>query len=562
MGELPYHRLLIRQMRRFVRPDLIDELSPFLNSVSEFYTGVDKERRLLEHTLDVSSRELEEANRSLKQQHEEMHHSILNALNIGLFAIDNEGKIIFANESAHYLFGYNDHELVGRDISTFIHDQEIADILEYGVGFGRREGESELFDAHQTRIPIRYSAYPILHESLPKGTVFSFTDITLDQKREGLIDLQQLALESTATMMLIADDEGHIQYANKEFVRVSGFEVEELIGESSRYIIDEQINNPEMVKICWETVKSGKAWEGEILAQSKDGNVYFEELTLTPLVERGSVTHFVAVKKDISERIRVQEELKLARDEAIMAMNQAREANRAKDTFLSSMSHELRTPLNAINGFSQILLAKADTPENAKKFIEKINISGNNLLALVNTILDFSKIEAGKMELHHAPFLMYELTKEVRILVESMAHKKSLSLDLVLNTEIIINADRQLIKQVLVNLLSNAIKFSPDGEAITLTYTADETHHIFGVADHGHGIPEDKIATLFDPFVQIREHQNESIKGSGLGLSIVKKIIELHHGKVWIESTIGKGSCFYFSLPKNLLIPSKESYES
>ncbi|MFZ3053387.1 MAG: PAS domain S-box protein, partial [Sulfuricurvum sp.] len=131
MGELPYHRLLIRQMRRFVRPDLIDELSPFLNSVSEFYIGVDKERRLLEHTLDVSSKELEEANRTLKQQHEEMHHSILNALNIGLFAIDNEGKIIFANESAHYLFGYNDHELVGRDISTFIHDQEIADIIEY-----------------------------------------------------------------------------------------------------------------------------------------------------------------------------------------------------------------------------------------------------------------------------------------------------------------------------------------------------------------------------------------------------------------------------------------------
>ena len=318
MGELPYHRLLIRQMRRFVRPDLIDELSPFLKSISDFYTEADKERRLLEHTLDVSSKELEEANRSLKQQYNE-------------------------------------------------------------------------------------------------------------------------------------------------------------------------------------------------------------------LLER--------------------EELRNARDEAIIEKEIAVAANRAKDTFLSSMSHELRTPLNAINGFSQILLAKPDTPESAKKFIEKIHISGNNLLSLVNTILDFSKIEAGKMELHYESFVMHELTKEVRILVESMAHKKNLILELALNVNMILNADRQLIKQVLVNLLSNAIKFSPEGETITLTYTADEADHVFGVADHGHGIPADKTATLFDPFVQIREHQNESIKGSGLGLSIVKKIIELHHGKVWVESTLGEGSCFYFSLP-------------
>ena len=318
MGELPYHRLLIRQIRRFVRPELVDELSPFLTSISDFYSEADKVRRLLEHTLDVSSKELEEANRSLKQQYEE-------------------------------------------------------------------------------------------------------------------------------------------------------------------------------------------------------------------LLER--------------------EELRNARDEAIMEKEIAIAANRAKDTFLSNMSHELHTPLNAINGFSQILLAKADTPESAKRFIEKIHISGNNLLSLVNTILDFSKIEAGKMELHYAPFSINDLLKEVQILVESMAHKKNLALELLLNIELTLYADRQLIKQVFVNLLSNAIKFSPEGETITLMHRTDDDSNIFGIVDHGHGIPEDKIATLFDPFVQIREHQNESIKGSGLGLSIVKKIIELHHGKAWIESTVGAGSSFYFSLP-------------
>lgn len=319
MGELPYHRLLLRQMRRFIRPDLIEELSPFLTSISDFYTDADKERRLLEHTLDVSSKELEEANHSLKQQYDE-------------------------------------------------------------------------------------------------------------------------------------------------------------------------------------------------------------------LLER--------------------EELRNARDEAIIEKEIAVAANHAKDIFLSNMSHELRTPLNAINGFSQILLAKPDTPESAKKFIEKIHISGNNLLSLVNTILDFSKIEAGKMEIHYSHFFLNELTKETQILVESMAHKKNLVLELSLSNEVAINADRQLIKQVFVNLLSNAIKFSPEGAIISLTYSNDEANDVFAIADHGHGIPADKLSTLFDPFVQIREHQQGSIKGTGLGLSIVKKIIELHGGEIWVESVLGEGSCFYFSIPK------------
>ena len=548
-----YHRLLIRQMRRFIRPELVDELAPFLNSVSDFYNEAEKERRLLENTLDVSSRELEQANKLLQRQHKEMHDSILNALSVGLFAVDLEGNIIFSNESACYLLGRPENEMIDHNIDQFIDDEEISNIIEYGVGFGRREGETSVHDALGSTIPVRYSAYSITNDGLPKGIVFSISDISLDQKREELIDLQQLALESTATMMLIADNEGNIQYANKEFLRHSGYENEDVIGENSQFIIDDEINDPMQVKECWDQVKNGEVWEGEILSRIKSGDVYFEELSVTPLIERGKVTHLVAVKKNISERIRVQEELKLARDDAITAMNQAKEANLAKDTFLSSMSHELRTPLNAIIGFSQILIAKADTPANIKMFIEKIHISGKNLLSLVNTILDFSKIEAGKMDMHIAPFLMKDLISEVEILVEPMADKKHLTLSLDIEEGVLIRADRQLIKQVMVNLLTNAIKFSPESEIITLLYRREEQSDVFGIADHGYGIASDKIETLFNPFVQIREHQSDAMKGTGLGLTIVKKIIELHSGKIWVESVVGEGSCFYFSLPKIII---------
>lgn len=243
------------------------------------------------------------------------------------------------------------------------------------------------------------------------------------------------------------------------------------------------------------------------------------------------------------------------------ALVAAEGANKAKDAFLSNMSHELRTPLNAIIGFSQILMAKSDTPETIKGFIEKIHLSGKNLLTLVNTILDFSKIESGKMDVVIAPFDMQDLIDEVKILVEPMATKNEITLDLDLAESLNIEADRQLIKQVLVNLLSNGIKFSPKSSSIVLEDSEDEKFHIFAIHDQGAGIPQKDIATLFDPFTQIREHQNESIKGTGLGLAIVKRIIELHHGKIWVESIQGQGSSFYIGLPKNGLgseIKSKE----
>jgi signal transduction histidine kinase len=245
-----------------------------------------------------------------------------------------------------------------------------------------------------------------------------------------------------------------------------------------------------------------------------------------------------------------REELRNARDEAIVEKEVAIAANRAKDTFLSNMSHELRTPLNAINGFSQVLLARADTPDKVKLFVEKIYISGQSLLSLVNTILDFSKMESGKMEVRFAPFILDDLIKEVQILVEAMSSAKNLALKFVFNEGTIINADRQLLKQVLVNLIGNAIKFSPENERIMIACREEEERFVLTVVDHGHGIPQDKIATLFDPFVQIREHQTDSIKGTGLGLSIVKKIIDLHGGEVWIESVEGKGSGFYCTVPK------------
>jgi signal transduction histidine kinase len=236
----------------------------------------------------------------------------------------------------------------------------------------------------------------------------------------------------------------------------------------------------------------------------------------------------------------------------IQLVDQVERASQSKDMFLANMSHELRTPLNAIIGFSQILGMNSTLPENLKPYIDKIGIAGNNLLTLVNTILDFAKLEAGKLSFKPDVTIVSGLLRDVATIIEPMAMKKSIRFNYSEMISLGLYLDRQLIHQVLLNLLSNAIKFTPDGGEVTLSVEFDAENRVyrFGVCDSGIGIEAKDIATLFDPFTQVENPFQKSTKGTGLGLAISKRIIEdLHGGRLWVESELGKGSCFYFTIP-------------
>lgn len=228
----------------------------------------------------------------------------------------------------------------------------------------------------------------------------------------------------------------------------------------------------------------------------------------------------------------------------------AKEANRAKDAFLSSMSHELRTPLNAIIGFSQILLARPDTQEGTKGFVEKIMISGKSLLSLVNTILDFSKIEAGKMDFHPVHFDFSKLVEEVQTLNEPLLMKKRLHCRVETGNTLMVFADPQLLKQVLINLIANAIKFSPQEGTITLSFFREGDDLCFTIADEGEGFPLDKIDRLFEPFSQLSNAKTVHEAGTGLGLMIVRKIAELHNGTIKAENMEPKGAKMIMTIPQ------------
>jgi signal transduction histidine kinase len=227
-------------------------------------------------------------------------------------------------------------------------------------------------------------------------------------------------------------------------------------------------------------------------------------------------------------------------------------ANRHKSEFLANMSHELRTPLNAIIGFSSVLLERMAGDLNGKQaeYVSDILDSGKHQLSLINDILDLAKVEAGRMELVVGDVSLAEVCGTALTLVRDQAIRRDIHLDLVIDPTVpTISADKRKVLQVILNLLANAVKFSPDGGAVELRVRRGDGTVEISVRDAGHGISLTEHERIFDEFTQARGAGAKSAEGTGLGLAVSRKLVQLHGGRIWVDSAVGSGSTFTFTLP-------------
>jgi signal transduction histidine kinase len=227
-------------------------------------------------------------------------------------------------------------------------------------------------------------------------------------------------------------------------------------------------------------------------------------------------------------------------------------ANKHKSAFLASMSHELRTPLNAIIGFSEALLARffGELNEKQDDYLKDIYSSGRHLLNLINDVLDLSKVEAGRMELDLSQFDLPAALADAMTLIRERATKHGIALGLDVAPALgTVTGDERKFKQILLNLLSNAVKFTPDGGRVDVSARREQDHVLIAVKDTGIGIAAADQEAVFEEFRQVGGDYTSKQEGTGLGLALTRRFVELHGGRIWVESAPGNGSTFFFTIP-------------
>lgn len=366
------------------------------------------------------------------------------------------------------------------------------------------------------------------------------------QREEDELHRLALAVTQSPVTVIITDPDGVIEYVNPKFAETSGYTVEETIGKTLK--IPEHPSMPkEVYREIWQTIHRGDTWRGELINQRKDGSVFWEMVSISPTKNvEGSITHYIAVKEDISERMLARAELEQARDEAD-------QANRTKSEFLANMSHEVRTPVNAIIGMSHLVL-QTDLTERQRDYLTKIRSSSQSLLGIINSILDYSNIDAGRMSIDAFDFRLEDVLDNLRDLLETKARDKGLKLSVIADESIpgAVVGDPFRLGQVLMNLGNNAIKFTEEGHVSIVVETVElndeQVTLSFAVRDTGIGLSDEQIARLFRPFTQIDGSTTRAFGGTGLGLAIAKRLIEMMGGEMGVRSRLGEGSDFHFTL--------------
>ncbi|AQU99979.2 response regulator [Desulfococcus multivorans] len=485
---------------------------------------------------------------------EEQSRLILESAGEGIFGVDNDGRTIFINPAAVRLLDFTADELLGRRIHNLIHhstvdgqpypEEKCPMSAAYTRGVQDHVTQEVLWRKNGTCFPVEYTSTPIRKNGQVVGAVVTFRDLTemtalnrdfvsLLEETSDFIYIKDRTHRFTAASQSYADLTDHTHW--KELLGKTDFDILPR-GEAERNYASEKavIHNGQTIK--------GREWR----YTDRQGRTRWMLCDMRPIFgHTGEILGLIGVSRDITEIKQKEEELRRAK-------SAADRANRAKSEFLANMSHEIRTPMNAVIGMTYLAMQTPLTPKQMD-YLQKIHVSAHSLLRIINDILDFSKIEAGKLDMEQVTFHLEEVMNNVSVLISGKTRDKGLELLIAVSRDVpqVLVGDPVRLSQILINLLGNAVKFTEKGEiVVSVTTQKNVGSNVtlgFEVRDTGIGMTRDQAEKLFNPFTQADSSTTRRYGGTGLGLTISKRLVELMGGEIEIESEIGKGSVFRFT---------------
>ena len=385
-------------------------------------------------------------------------------------------------------------------------------------------------------------------EFSPNGTplkmIGTIQNITYRVEAEDKLRLLTRAIDQSPDSIVITNSKAEIEYVNPVIEKLSGYTKEELIGKNPRIFSSGKTSKEEYKKL-WDQITSGKVWQGEFQNRKKSGELYWESASISPVLNNeGKITHYLAIREDITEQKKLTGEL-------IKAKEQAEESDRLKSSFLANMSHEIRTPMNSIMGFAS-LMPEEESKELINQYANIIIQNAEQLVSLIDSIVIYSKLQTGLFAFNPKEFEVNTLLNDIQQSFNLPIFQKDVTLKFEHNFSAMstIKSDYEKLRQIITNLITNAFKYTCKGEIIVGGNLKNGEYN-FWVKDTGIGIPEKDADHIFDRFYRGSNVNEAIIRGTGLGLSIVKELVVMLGGKIWVESEVGKGSTFYFTIPSH-----------